>query len=59
MRSLFFYRKYAFKRLKSAGATLNTCEGVVLALAKDSRHPKFKDLQKLIWEVGPDTGLLR
>ncbi|XP_059483920.1 isochorismatase domain-containing protein 2-like [Neocloeon triangulifer] len=52
-------RKYAFKRLESAGAILNTCEGVVLALAQDSKHPKFRELQKIIWEVGPDTGLLR
>ncbi|KAF4531399.1 hypothetical protein B566_EDAN009640 [Ephemera danica] len=44
-------------RLSRAGASLNTCEGVILSLAKDSRHPKFREIQKIIWDVSPDTGL--
>lgn len=50
-------RKFAFERLSKAGASLNTCEGVILSLAKDSRHPKFREIQKIIWDVSPDTGL--
>lgn len=50
-------RMFAFDRIKEMGAFLNTAESVILNLAGDSRHPQFKNLQKIISETGPDTGL--
>ncbi|XP_071445004.1 isochorismatase domain-containing protein 2-like [Hetaerina americana] len=52
-------RMYAFKAAKAAGAHMTTCERVILGLAGDSKHPKFKDLQKIVWEPCPDTGLTK
>ncbi|MCL4141736.1 UNVERIFIED_CONTAM: hypothetical protein GTU68_051717 [Idotea baltica] len=51
-------RMYAFERMKAAGAFLTTSESVVLGLAGGSHHPNFRELQKIIWESAPDTGLL-
>ncbi|CAJ0604163.1 unnamed protein product [Cylicocyclus nassatus] len=51
-------RKYAFKQMDRAGAVLTTSECVLLGLVQDASHPKFKDVQKLILELAPDTGLL-
>lgn len=51
-------RMYAFERLRDAGAFLTTSEAVILGLAGGSCHPSFKQLQKIIWESAPDTGLL-
>ncbi|CAI9581773.1 unnamed protein product, partial [Staurois parvus] len=45
-------------RLKQSGAFLSTSEGVILQLLQDSSHPKFKQVQKLIIEPVPDSGLL-
>ena len=39
------------------GGILNTTESVILNLAGDAKHPQFKNLQKIIFEIGPDTGL--
>ncbi|CAH1776108.1 unnamed protein product [Owenia fusiformis] len=51
-------RMYAFERLKDAGAYLTTSEAMLLSLTGDAKHPKFKQIQKLIWDPAPDTGLL-
>merc|ERR1719431_1208714 len=51
-------RKFALERLKQVGAFLTTSERVILGLAADSSHPKFKGLQKLVMKSAPDTGLL-
>ncbi|XP_047474898.1 isochorismatase domain-containing protein 2-like [Penaeus chinensis] len=51
-------RMYAFERMKQSGAFLTTSESVILGLAGGSSHPSFKQLQKIIWESAPDTGLL-
>ena len=51
-------RKFALERLKQSGAFLTTCEAVILGLAPDAAHPKFKGLQKLVMEPSKDTGLL-
>ncbi|XP_071104915.1 isochorismatase domain-containing protein 2-like [Haliotis cracherodii] len=51
-------RMYAFDRMKEAGAFLTTSESMMLALTKDAASPKFKQVQKLIWESAPDSGLL-
>ncbi|XP_054721013.1 LOW QUALITY PROTEIN: isochorismatase domain-containing protein 2-like [Uloborus diversus] len=51
-------RMYSFQRMKAMGAWLTTSESVILGLAGDAAHPKFKDLQRLIREPAPDSGLL-
>uniref|UniRef100_A0A914CAE3 Isochorismatase domain-containing protein 1 n=1 Tax=Acrobeloides nanus TaxID=290746 RepID=A0A914CAE3_9BILA len=51
-------RIFAFKQLERAGAILTTSECVLLGLVGGSDHPKFKEIQKLIIESAPDTGLL-
>ena len=37
---------------------LTTSEAVILGLAPDASHPKFKGLQKLVMEQAKDTGVL-
>lgn len=51
-------RKFALDRMKRAGAFVTTSESVILGLVGDSAHPKFKEVQKLILQSAPDTGLL-
>ncbi|KAK3870723.1 hypothetical protein Pcinc_024074 [Petrolisthes cinctipes] len=51
-------RMYSFERMRDSGAFLTTSESVILGLAGGSSHPSFKQLQKVIWESAPDTGLL-
>ena len=52
-------RMFALDRMKRAGAFITTSESVILGLVGDSAHPKFREVQKLIMESAPDTGLLR
>jgi hypothetical protein len=51
-------RKFAFEALKEAGAFLTTSERIILNLAPDAAHPKFRKLQKLVMDVGEDSGLI-
>merc|ERR1712165_613361 len=51
-------RMYALQRMKEAGAYITTSESTILMLARDAKHPKFKELQKCIWDPAPDSGLL-
>merc|ERR1719154_636112 len=43
-------RKFALERLRAVGAHLTTSEGIILGLAADSAHPRFKQLQRLVVE---------
>ena len=52
-------RKFAFEALKEAGAFLTTSERIILNLAPDAAHPKFRKLQKLVMDVGEDSGLIQ
>ena len=52
-------RKFAFETLKEAGAFLTTSERIILNLAPDAAHPKFRKLQKLVMDVGEDSGLIQ
>lgn len=52
-------RMFALDRMKRAGAYITTSESVILGLVADSAHPNFRQVQKLILESAPDTGLLR
>merc|ERR1712226_357526 len=51
-------RKFALERLRQVGAFLTTSEAVILGLAPDAAHPKFKQLQRLVREPALDTGIL-
>ena len=51
-------RKYAFEALKEAGAYLTTSERIILGLAPDAAHPKFRQIQKIVMTSAEDTGLL-
>jgi nicotinamidase-related amidase len=51
-------RMYALERIKEVGGFLTTSEAVLLMLCRDSSHPKFKQVQQLIMELAPDSGLL-
>ncbi|XP_030604815.1 isochorismatase domain-containing protein 2 [Archocentrus centrarchus] len=51
-------RLFALSRLKQSGAYLTTTEGVLLQLVQDAKHPNFKEIQKLLTQPSPDTGLL-
>uniref|UniRef100_A0A0N4ZMP3 Isochorismatase domain-containing protein 1 n=1 Tax=Parastrongyloides trichosuri TaxID=131310 RepID=A0A0N4ZMP3_PARTI len=53
-----FDRKYAFDRMKIAGAKLRTSESVLFELMRGSDHPKFREVQKLVLTPAPDSGLL-
>ena len=52
------FRFYAFDHMRQAGARLTTFESIVLQLARDASHPKFKQLQQLIKTSAADTGLV-
>ncbi|XP_054444176.1 isochorismatase domain-containing protein 2 [Pteronotus mesoamericanus] len=51
-------RLVALARMRQSGAFLSTSEGLILQLVGDSTHPCFKEIQKIIKEPVPDTGLL-
>ena len=50
-------RLMAFERMKQCGAFLTTSEAMFFQLLRDAKHPKFRDIQKLIMESAPYTGL--
>ncbi len=49
---------FAFRQIERAGGQLTTSECVMLALLRDAAHPKFREVQKLMMEESPDSGLL-
>ena len=49
--------RFALARLRDVGAHLTTSEGVILGLAPDAAHPKFKGLQKIVMKPAANTGL--
>ncbi|XP_060111275.1 isochorismatase domain-containing protein 2 [Heteronotia binoei] len=51
-------RLVALSRLRQSGAFLTTSEGLILQLVRDSAHPCFREIQKLIMDPVPDSGLL-
>lgn len=50
-------RLVALDRMREAGAFLTTSESAVLTLIGDSSAPFFRQIQKLIMQPAPDTGL--
>uniref|UniRef100_A0A2D4MH53 Isochorismatase-like domain-containing protein n=1 Tax=Micrurus spixii TaxID=129469 RepID=A0A2D4MH53_9SAUR len=51
-------RIIALSRLRQSGAFLTTSEGLILQLVRDAAHPCFREIQKLIMDPAPDSGLL-
>ena len=51
-------RAVALERMKMSGAFITTCESVLFELLRDAKHPSFKQVQELIKDPCPDTGLL-
>ncbi|XP_037374120.2 isochorismatase domain-containing protein 2 [Talpa occidentalis] len=51
-------RLVALSRMRQSGALLSTSEGLILQLVGDAAHPQFKEIQKIIKEPAPDSGLL-
>ncbi|XP_068384127.1 isochorismatase domain-containing protein 2 [Eschrichtius robustus] len=51
-------RLVALSRMHQSGAFLSTSEGLILQLVRDAAHPQFKEIQKIIKEPAPDSGLL-
>ena len=49
---------YSFQKMRAMGAWLTTGESVILSLVGDASHPKFKEVQRLIRDPAPDSGLL-
>lgn len=53
-----YFSSYGFDQMRQAGAVLTTFESIVLRLVEDASHPKFKQIQSLIRNLVPDTGLV-
>ncbi|WP_411025451.1 isochorismatase family protein [Salmonella sp. s55004] len=51
-------RMFAFERMRQSGAFITTSESMILQLVGNSKHPNFRECQKIIAESAPDTGLL-
>ncbi|XP_042333397.1 isochorismatase domain-containing protein 2 [Sceloporus undulatus] len=51
-------RIIALSRLRQSGAFLTSSEGLILQLVRDAAHPRFREIQKLIKDPAPDSGLL-
>ncbi|KAL1284671.1 Isochorismatase domain-containing protein 2, mitochondrial [Trichinella pseudospiralis] len=50
-------RFFAFRQLERLGAFLTTNECVLLGLVQDAGKPQFREVQKLIMNLTPDSGL--
>ena len=44
--------------MRTIGAHINTTESVILSLVGDASHANFKEVQRIIRNVLPDTGLI-
>ncbi|XP_075797899.1 isochorismatase domain-containing protein 2 [Microtus pennsylvanicus] len=51
-------RLVSLDRMRQSGVFLSTSEALILQLVKDSTHPRFKEIQKIVKEPVPDIGLL-
>ncbi|XP_034991850.1 isochorismatase domain-containing protein 2 [Zootoca vivipara] len=51
-------RIVALSRLRQSGAFLTTSEGLILQLVRDAAHPYFREIQKMLKDPAPDSGLL-
>ena len=44
--------------MRTIGAHINTTESVILSLVGDASHSNFKEIQRIIKNVSPDTELV-
>ncbi|CAL8105733.1 unnamed protein product [Calicophoron daubneyi] len=51
-------RMFGYQRMAQSGVYLTTCESALLTILSGSDHPHFREVQNLIKEPGPDSGLL-
>ncbi|TNN10046.1 Isochorismatase domain-containing protein [Schistosoma japonicum] len=51
-------RMFGFQRMCQSGVYLTTCESALLTILCGSDHPQFRDIQKIILNPSPDSGLL-
>lgn len=51
-------RLVALTRMQQSGVFLSTSDVLILQLVRDSAHPQFKQIQKILKEPIPDIGLL-
>jgi len=51
-------RMLAFERIRQSGGFITTSESVLFMLMESSKHPKFREVQKLIIESAPYQGLV-
>jgi hypothetical protein len=49
---------FALERLRQLGCVITTYESVLFQLVNDKNHEKFKEIQNLVKNKSPDTGLL-
>ncbi|KAH8876810.1 Isochorismatase domain-containing protein 2 [Schistosoma japonicum] len=49
---------FGFQRMCQSGVYLTTCESALLTILCGSDHPQFRDIQKIILNPSPDSGLL-
>lgn len=52
-------RMLAFERIKQSGGFITTSESILFMLLKDAKHPKFREIQKLVIESAPYQGLAK
>jgi len=51
-------RMFALQRIREVGGYVTTSESMLFQLCRDAMHPNFKQIQQLVWEPAPDSGLL-
>ena len=50
-------RLLAFERMRQCGVFVTTSESMLFMLLRDAKHPKFREIQRLIMESAPSSEL--
>ncbi|XP_065674666.1 isochorismatase domain-containing protein 2 [Hydra vulgaris] len=51
-------RLFGFERIRQSGGFITTSEAVLFMLLQDAKHPKFREVQKLVMESAPFQALV-